>query len=507
MMAVTARPQLKRSDRYVRQAVLQLGVGVSQTRTIFSVEEALRLTALPGENEGRVYFIRRLSIQGLPADCARQVWLDRFQKAIAEAGAEAVHASHPDADSAAGVYFVSDEEACEMLLARLVANQPVRGWFWPLVLGDHRVSDRSGQILGVIERLCRTPAGWAAVAETVCSALAERDPIPLLEALPGVAVRAWLCELGGPPSGAAFERPVTLPSWLKSLLTRATARYGSEDSRTVWLAALSVIHANPEAATGRAVARAAATLRWVQRSGHAPNEGAADSDAAPNAAAPASLPCSLASVAVSDREHARSDETAADSSSTAARSRSRRVRIVENEFTEAGGLYFLLNAMRRLGIENAYAAVPELAESAFLPRLFDTLAGHAGVTRGDPARRWIDSAREAAASIDFPLSAALWPSTLRPVRPPQCDVDFLVRAWTVSVRRWCWRAGRVRLLEVVRRPARISLTRTHLDVTLALDQADLRIRRIGLDLDPGWLPWFGRVIQFHYTDSDPGADS
>jgi len=24
------------------------------------------------------------------------------------------------------------------------------------------------------------------------------------------------------------------------------------------------------------------------------------------------------------------------------------------------------------------------------------------------------------------------------------------------------------------------------------------VRRLGLDLDPGWLPWFGRVVRFHY---------
>jgi hypothetical protein len=43
-----------------------------------------------------------------------------------------------------------------------------------------------------------------------------------------------------------------------------------------------------------------------------------------------------------------------------------------------------------------------------------------------------------------------------------------------------------------------TVNRTDLDVSLALDDADVRIRRIGLDLDPGWLPWFGRVVRFHY---------
>ena len=49
-----------------------------------------------------------------------------------------------------------------------------------------------------------------------------------------------------------------------------------------------------------------------------------------------------------------------------------------------------------------------------------------------------------------------------------------------------------------RRPARLDLTSTHADVWLGMDQTDLRVRRAGLDLDPGWVPWFGRVVRFHY---------
>ncbi len=43
------------------------------------------------------------------------------------------------------------------------------------------------------------------------------------------------------------------------------------------------------------------------------------------------------------------------------------------------------------------------------------------------------------------------------------------------------------------------VNRADIDISLHLDEADVRIRRIGLDLDPGWLPWFGRVVRFHYS--------
>jgi len=59
---------------------------------------------------------------------------------------------------------------------------------------------------------------------------------------------------------------------------------------------------------------------------------------------------------------------------------------------------------------------------------------------------------------------------------------------------------------VINRNGRVWLTRTDLDVTFPLAAADLRIRRIGLDIDPGWLSWFGesgRVVRFHYRDRQP----
>jgi hypothetical protein len=37
-------------------------------------------------------------------------------------------------------------------------------------------------------------------------------------------------------------------------------------------------------------------------------------------------------------------------------------------------------------------------------------------------------------------------------------------------------------------------------MTLPLGAADLRVRRRGLDRDPGWVPWYGRIVAFHYAD-------
>jgi len=45
----------------------------------------------------------------------------------------------------------------------------------------------------------------------------------------------------------------------------------------------------------------------------------------------------------------------------------------------------------------------------------------------------------------------------------------------------------------------VSGSATHLDLVLPLEDVDLRVRRLGLDSDPGWCPWLGRIVAFHFV--------
>jgi hypothetical protein len=59
-----------------------------------------------------------------------------------------------------------------------------------------------------------------------------------------------------------------------------------------------------------------------------------------------------------------------------------------------------------------------------------------------------------------------------------------------------WRDG-------LHRRGRVALTATHCDVTLDLDDIRLPERRAGLDRDPGWVPWLGRVVLLHFERLGP----
>jgi hypothetical protein len=52
------------------------------------------------------------------------------------------------------------------------------------------------------------------------------------------------------------------------------------------------------------------------------------------------------------------------------------------------------------------------------------------------------------------------------------------------------------------RPGLVSVTRTHVDVILDLEDVDMAARVSGLDRNPGWVPDLGRIVTFHFRAED-----
>ncbi len=52
---------------------------------------------------------------------------------------------------------------------------------------------------------------------------------------------------------------------------------------------------------------------------------------------------------------------------------------------------------------------------------------------------------------------------------------------------------------VIARAGTLEWTLTHLDLSLPLDSVSVEIRRGALDINPGWVPFLGRVVSIHYV--------
>jgi hypothetical protein len=244
------------------------------------------------------------------------------------------------------------------------------------------------------------------------------------------------------------------------VLQRWVARWSATDARSTWLCAMVLAASRPSrltdvrlAAEARAVAATLGTAAAARQGEEGPPSG--DAAFAPNAGIPDAVPSSRAPVA-----------------------RDGLLPMARGAATPNAGLSFVIPILARLGMATFLASRPYLGDDDFARRVLGHLGTRLSIHDDDPVLRALDAPRADASVL----------------------VDALAVAWSAAVRRWCRRYVKMPLAALVRRPGHITATRTHLDVAFALRQADVRIRKVGLDLDPGWVPWLGRVVRFHYRD-------
>lgn len=177
-------------------------------------------------------------------------------------------------------------------------------------------------------------------------------------------------------------------------------------------------------------------------------------------------------------------------------------------FTQLGGLPFTLRALQGLGFADALSErvrVQEgvdahMAASAPWLHLWARLGPHA---RQHCVRDPMFSALPAFERVvDLPVqdhARVLWACWMD---QPASVRSLGQQAWG-SLHRAMSHKGWRSAVELLQRPAWMQLSHTHLDVVFGLDQADLKVRRQGLDADPGWVPWLGRIVSLHF---EPASD-
>jgi hypothetical protein len=179
-------------------------------------------------------------------------------------------------------------------------------------------------------------------------------------------------------------------------------------------------------------------------------------------------------------------------------------------------LFWLLPLLQRLGFAQWLQAHPALsgASTELVGDILGLVLGRLRAAADDPVWRFAGSGDSG--DSDEPASAAPprdWfaDGRLALLRSPTAGEPTpshlmasssrrgqLASAWVLAIRRALRRGVGIGLATLVRRSGRVVATTTHVDVHLSLDDLDLRVRRAGLDIDPGWLPWGERVVHFHY---------
>ncbi|MEP4194657.1 MAG: hypothetical protein ABJL99_03385 [Aliishimia sp.] len=78
----------------------------------------------------------------------------------------------------------------------------------------------------------------------------------------------------------------------------------------------------------------------------------------------------------------------------------------------------------------------------------------------------------------------------------------LARGLQILLQRVCFHLCQQSWRQVLHRPAWLDHSATHVDVTCDLNDVRIAERRSGLDVSPGWVAWFARVVSLHFERLD-----
>lgn len=509
------------------------------------VDDALRIASLP-DAAGRLLIVRKLALT-FAADASPQTVSLKLEALVAALQPQAVHAASPGASRAAAVWFRDPPEAHALAALRLAAHAPLDAWFWPLALpalglaGGSREKLRA--VLLSLAARAEAPAALPELARRLVAAGHARELIACLDAADAdllLAAAAW------PQTPARTDTNTAAISGERrlsraALRVAATAGMPAADARVQCVAALLVaaegvpssspFPGTPHAApAGASEAEASRTSIDIPAAGTAPAPARSDAggDVVPQPRPVGHAPAPAAGAGVAgSRENAcetRPSGTAAEAPRAPAGA-ARPAPLAQDawpagEPTAAGGLLFLLPVLARLGWDEWLDAAPGWREQHLERRLFALLCARLALAQDDPAWRLAAPRPRAKAPRAF-LAPLCWRGIAdgRGERPDgggrvydasgrlllRADArgsiglpDAVAGAWLTACRRWLRRHAGLGLASLVLRPARLSLTATHADVEFGLSDTDLAVRRAGLDIDPGWLAWYRRVVHYHY---------
>jgi hypothetical protein len=516
--------------RHVRRLHVRAAAEDEARHAATLLADALRTASLSGVDEGRFVVIRRLPLGRISPRASASSLALHLERAAAEVMADAVAFNLPTAVAANAVVFADRAEATVALATLHAQGLSTADWFWPevvpgwsgnpsrgarwtlLVDAAHGSPEAAVVAAAVVDR-----AVAAGVEDELLASISDRQAIQWLRLegwnrlAPVAAVPAWRWPAGG--RGQALRR------WKKA--------WRADDARLVWLATLISVaehracagdprlpariafvlqardagaraldHDRPRTIGGELVHEAVepAESRRAPEPSFAPGTALFDAPATGVDAAPP-LPSSEPRLQATQMPDANVAGAPATEYMTGADAPPIHPDAVEDHAmtqtafraasTSFGGLLFLIPVLNRLQFSAFLAEQPYLLETAFPARLLYAIGQRVGMPPDDPLavalRAEAGDGADAPASLDAPLAV-----------------------WLVAVRRWCRRNPRIGLASLIRRRGTVHVSRTHVDAYFRLSQLDVRVRRWALDVNPGWVPWLGRVVTFTYGDEHDG---
>jgi hypothetical protein len=472
------------------------------------VEDGLFLAAT---DETRLVLLRRLDLGRMSSREPASAWAERAAERLSEQRARAVHASQPAAEAADAVWFRSTDEARELLLLLLAAGRRPAAWFWRLAVPEWRELSLPQWLEVRVAAALADPAGEVALARAIIAAAREGELPAVARALASATLSAMPAAVRPALTGSATFLPREIAPLVSRLIGRLEAGIAHAIFRVLadlpaqglparWLVRLTLVAAAPELAghhttlaelTDRVVAdaRPGAPLAMNTVSTEADRplgaiREATDRDARAQARDPLLQPLRQPTPRDAPQPfapcvshgHGIPPFMAGEQHPPPRARDAASAEPLSEHASRGAGVLLAIRALDHLGLGARLAGDPEAAASGFGRHLLRHLAAHARV----------------------PPEDALFALLTAPDSPPHPNA---LRLWRVGLDRWLRRRVRLRLGDLARTRGWLHQADTTLVVRFPLDAADVRLRRLALDSDPGWVPWLGLTVRYQYQDA------
>jgi hypothetical protein len=419
-----------------------------------------------------------------------QLWARALRRSIDEALA--------GGDDANCIRYSSRREAMADMLYRSALGERTRQWAWQRMdLIERADVDCGGVIDSGVRQLLQSPESiWPVLQRIVAGEEATAALTALLRAMPA---SAWPRLFAACPQAAAYARwmgeaihgsspgaddPTDEPAMRSSpaaqrLLAWAQTRslfvQRHVDTLAVLLAALTW----PASGSAKEVSRQRARLARARLAAALSRAEVAKGGKPPSSHAAATREAHHEDTPVEQAQRPRTEHD-----EPAPRELPKLPDTTGWQATRHAGLLFWLSRIAAIGVFEWLDELPD-APAGGLRLLLRELALAMAVPDDDPAF---------AVFCGGAVPQAEAPSSI--VEKARSIVD----AWS----RWLADAApdllEPRITTVCQRDGRLRLEPGWVELHLPLASVDTSIRRIALDLDPGWLPWLGCVVRIHYDE-------
>lgn len=477
------------NSREVRRLRLRLADENGAQRARIAIEDGLA-TADFGDC-GRLILVRRLALSSFSGDMTGPAAARAIEVAFRALLPSAVHASEAHAAGAPIVWFVDRLEALIEALSLRAHDRALNGWFWRKV--DPLLSEATPEIAAIfaaivalsdasdvaIRTLAHDWHSWTADAfRRFLAAVPERL---LLDLTKGAAV--------GPTATHIYRvgKRVGPTAVADHVHERVAVAAHVDPQKARWVAYCELVAANalsadsPPSTSGPLVD---ALVEHALLAVHARHDVEVPLD--PPAAAADELETSFEP----RRVHLSTETVSAPRLTSRNPTDPRELLssalppwLIGARTSPHAGFFMLLNAWHAVGFHEWVDGHPPSLQSAICKAWLGRWAARFCMSDDDAHRR-------------------VWQSL------PECDLpeatSIALAEWMTRTRRWLRTQARIGPASLVSRVGAVVITRTHIDVAFPLREIDLRARRAGLDQNPGWVPWLGRIVAFHFVETEVG---